>query len=387
MVVNKGILSELTLVVVTYNRPTMVQRLVRYLCSQAPELLLVLVDHGDPESQESNAIALSSLSTAVRHLRLPEEMLLDEVLVRATDQLSTPYAAFCPDDDIPVIDGIFAALSMLSEDSDMVCAHGYILSLTETNTAMYFGPVEDYVPSYNNAEPLARLFSMMRRYQPLFWSFYRTEILVWVMHEVAAAKLSNSMFQEFFHAALVCSRGKIGRAPSISLWRRVTDSHVDRRRIHPFHQLIDNPSLLGANYKEFCDKLLPYYIEDVSRVTSDNAFVVSRVIDLVFVQFLVRHIDYGELDGKIREFLNDLDRDYFASLPTQQQADDTKNFMLIQSDDINTEYWINENLFMVATEVSDELSTGCHNNGRELIISIEMLIRAIKSAMEYRSGN
>ncbi len=381
----EAILSQLTLVVLTYNRPAMVQRLVNYLRTRAPEISLVLVDHGDAESQESNARAAASHSPAIRHFRLPEEMAFLDVLVRAADEFSGPYSAFCPDDDIPVIDGMADAVSMLSADPRMVCAQGYVLSLSETDSAMYFGPVGDFVPSFDDEAPLTRLFSMMRRYQPVFFGFYRTEILLWAIREFVAAKIPGLMLQEFFHAALVCSRGTIGRSPSISLWRRLAGSHTDRRMIHPFHQLVDNPTTLAARYLEFRDKLVPYYIGDARAVPPDAELGVCRLIDLVFVQYFVRHIDYAELDGKIRELLVDPGKDYFATLAAQEQAFATGDFVAVP-DFCDIDVRVSKGLFEQAAQVTRELSTGIIDQGREQRISSEMLIDAIKSALHYRFG-
>ena len=378
-------LSELTLIILTYNRPAMVQRLLSYLRTQAPEITLVLLDHGDAESQENNAAAITSFFPSIRHIRLPIETPLIEVMATGSAGITTQFSALCPDDDIPVIDGIINAVSMLIYNPRMACAQGYALSLTETDSAMYFGPIEDWVPSCDDDAPLSRLFSLMRRYQPVFFGFYRTEILVWVLREFVVAKISNLMFQEFFHAALVCSRGTIGRSPSISLWRRVAGSHTDRRTIHPYHQMIDSPTMLGANYLEFREQIVPYYLDDAQPDSISQESGVRRLIDLVFMQFLVRHINYGELDEKIRQLLGDLHHDYFPMLTAQEQDFDTQNFMQIP-DFKDIDVFVSNQVFNEAAQVTQEMSIGAQNQGRERKISIKMLMGAIKSALDYRSS-
>lgn len=386
--VRHAALSELTLVVLTYNRAAMVQRLLNYLSQQAPEITLVLLDHGDDESQLSNAAAIASFSPAIRHLRLPVEMPLQEVLLKGCDEMTTRFSAFCPDDDIPVIDGIIDAVSMLITDARMVCAQGYVLSLTETDSAMYFGPVEDYVPSYDDDAPLKRLSNMMRRYQPVFFGFYRTETLVWAIRKFAVAKIFNLniMFQEFFYAALVCSRGGIGRSHSILLWRRVAGSHTDRRRIHPYHQLIDNPSQLAADYLVFREQLIPYYLNEKDSGSSAQESGVRRLFDLVFLQFLVRHINYVDLDAKIDQLLDNPDQDYFDGLPVQESVFDVANFRAVSEFQGNAvDVQVNCEVFDDAVQVSYELAMCELKHWREKKISTEMLNKAIGSALEYRN--
>lgn len=384
--VRHAALSELTLVILTYNRPVMVQRLLGFLHKQAPEITLVLLDHGDVESQQRNAAAVAEINPLIKHMRLPVETAHTEALIAGCAEITTPYSAFCPDDDIPVIDGIIDAVAMLISDPRMVCVQGYILSLTETDSAMYFGPFEDYVPSYDDKAPLKRLFDMMRRYQPCFWGFYRTEILVWVIREFASANNSNLMFHEFFHAALVCSRGAIGRSPSISLWRRVAGSHTDRRKIHPYHQLIDSPMQLGADYQAFRERLLPYYLDEAKSDLHDQKSGVRRLIDLVFMQFLVRHINYGELDAKITELLEDLNQDYFSTLTVMEANFDTGNFVPAPDfKDNNVDVLVSHDVLKDAAQVSHELLLGTLNHWREKKVSTEMLVDAIKSALDYRS--
>jgi glycosyltransferase domain-containing protein len=377
----RAVLSDLTLAVLAYNRPNSVQRLLRYLRAHAPEISLVLIDHGDAASQESNAAALAQIRPEIKHVRLDVSTSWADILTTATAEMATPYAALCPDDDIPVIAGVIDAVSMLAADPQMACAQGYALSFRETESAVYFGPVEDYVPSYDDSTPLPRLFGMMRRYQPVFFGYYRTDALTWSIREFIAANIPNLMFQEFFHAALVCARGTIGRSPSISLWRRITGSHTDRRTIHPFHLLINSPAKLGTDYRGFCEKLIPYFSRDEQSAGDEAA--VRRLIDLVFLQFLVRHIDYGELDGKIRELLRTPGKDHFAALPALDHGFDATKFLFIR--DIPGA-WVSKDLLEEAAQVTQELLNGVTNTARERSISIDMLVAAIRSALEYQTA-
>ena len=385
--VRHAALSELTLVILTYNRPEMVQRLLRYLRSHASEVALVLLDHGDVESQENNAAAIASLFPEVKHLRLPLETEWAEVLAKGVLEVKTRFSAFCPDDDIPVIDGMIDAVSMLIVNQQMVCAQGYVLSLTETESAICFGPIEDYVPSYDGDTPLKRLFNMMRRYQPVFFAFYRTEVLEWVVNQISAVKISNLnlMFQEFFYAALVCTKGAIGRSASISLWRRVTGSHTDRRTIHPYHQLIDNPGGLAADYLEFREQLIPYYLDDAIPDFSAQEAGIRRVFDLVYLQFLVRHINYAELEAKICQLLEDPEHDYFSGLCAQESNFDSRNCAAVpEFQDSNV--LIDIGVLKDAAQVTEELLQGSVNVGREKKISTDMLMDAVRLALDYRSA-
>jgi glycosyltransferase domain-containing protein len=379
--VRHAALSDLTLVIVTYNRPEMVQRLLGYLQRQAPEVTLLLLDHGDDASQLSNAAAIASFLPAVRHLRLPDDATSADLMIRLGTEIATTYSALCTDDDIPVIDGIIDAVSMLIAHPDMVCAQGYALSLTETDTAIYFGPIEDYVPSYDNAAPLNRLFDLMRRYQPIPYAIYRTEMLFWVYGECARANISNLIFAEIFHAALVCSRGTVGRSPSISLWRRAAGSYVDRRKVHPFHQLIDSPAMLGSSYLEFRERLVPYYLDDAN--VNGNEAGVRRLIDLVFMQFLVRHINPGELEVMIMHLLDDPAHDYFPGLTARKQDFDARDFMPL-TDFKESDVFVDNEVFKEAEQVTLALAQGKFDFGREKKISTEMLVGAIESALDYR---
>ena len=382
--VRHAALSELTLVILTYNRPVMVQRLLNYLHTQAPEVSLVLVDHGDTESQESNAAAVALLSPEIRHLRLSDKISFAEVLVKGCAEIKTQFSALCPDDDIPVIEGIIDAVSMLITDTRMVCAQGYVLSLNETDSAMYFGPFEDSTSGYVDEAPLKRLFSMMRRYQPVFFGFYRTEILVWVIHEFAEAKIFNLnvMFQEFFHAALVCSRGAIGRSQSISLWRRVAGSHTDRRAIHPCVQLIDNPTLFAASYQDFCEQIIPYYMDKAQSGSAFQKSPVRRTINLVYLYHLFQILVCEDFEDHVNAVVDCPDFSLLKKLSTNESCFDAQLFQSITDfRDVNIEVLVYHKLLDEAAQVSQELSLGTI---RERKISTEMLIRAIRSALDYR---
>jgi glycosyltransferase domain-containing protein len=312
--------NSYTLVILTFNRPTMVEALLAFLSLSKPCFRVLVLDHGNPISQEENRRVIAKTAFKAEHLSFPDSMDLRDVLCGGLSAVASEFVSIFPDDDIPNIQGIEDSVQYLASHPDYVAAQGYVLSFTERQRHLFIHHVEDYVPSYVGKDPLSRLLALSRRYQPIFHAVYRAEVLKWSHSRLSQLSTSNIMFQEFFHASLVALKGNIARVPKTFMLRRITGSYIDRRRLHCLHQLIDNPVTLASDYAYFRDQLLNCYYSDA---LGDKSIVspkdAARIIDLIHMLFLGRHFDGSYVEHELSKILDEPGRSYFDCLPPQDQ--------------------------------------------------------------------
>src|SRR5262245_24537015 len=114
-------LAAHTLVIPTYNRPALLERLVSYCVLRVPPMTVLVLDSSKPEVAGENAGMLAS--HGVRHIAFPTTAPMAAKLCRGLADVNTPTVSFCADDDLVFPDGLRAALRFLTEHADHVSAH------------------------------------------------------------------------------------------------------------------------------------------------------------------------------------------------------------------------------------------------------------------------
>src|SRR5262245_12050652 len=113
-----------TILIPTFNRPVMVQRLARYYTKAAPWLDLLVLDSSHAELVEPNAKALAGLGSHVRHVPFGREQPPLAKIVRGLELTQTPWVAFCADDDLVFPGPLSECFAFLQAHPDYASAHG-----------------------------------------------------------------------------------------------------------------------------------------------------------------------------------------------------------------------------------------------------------------------
>lgn len=116
----------LTLLVPTYNRPAELTRLLAFLSGAGCQFPVLVLDGSKlPAVQTLNRRTVEQHATAA-YRSYPSELHLGLRIADGLRQVTTPYCAICPDDDIVFPRGLAACASFLEEHDDHAAAIGRV---------------------------------------------------------------------------------------------------------------------------------------------------------------------------------------------------------------------------------------------------------------------
>jgi len=263
-------LSEIhTLVIPTYNRPALLERLVKYYvsCDDAPNLLIL--DSSRLENLEKNRELLASLGSRVKHIAFSEETEFSIKLSRGLEHVATQYVSFCADDDLVFLDAIQQSIPLLENDATVVSVHGLYLNFREDARDVHV-TCEYGNPSNDAGHAGARIFRLFQKYESLFYSLFRTSDLQEIFSEVE--KLPTLHFQELFQSAGALMKGKVVSTGKIYAARRSgPEADPTRDKWQTYYWFMDDPTELMTHYVAYRELLLDFFArqndgESISRL-------------------------------------------------------------------------------------------------------------------------
>ena len=208
--------EQLTLVVLTHNRPAFLRRTLQYY-STLPVRLMVL------DSSVQSATQISELFPDVDYRHLPQ--LAGEGAQQkaafGVNQVATPFMAFVTDEDFVVHDALRESVDFLGVHADYGLCHGYCLMYqAQGDKVEYFRRDKKVLEDYASDDPAERVMSFLDQYIPPFYAVIRTRLLKdWyaVLPQGTAGEL-----QEFGHAWYLLSRAKARILPIAYVVREIS---------------------------------------------------------------------------------------------------------------------------------------------------------------------
>ncbi len=246
-----------TLVIPTFNRPTLLKRLVQYLRDRGSPMNLLVLDSSKAEVAERNAKVLSVVGKSVRHVVFPETEPPSSKLSHGLDLVQTPYVSFCADDDLVFPERLREAVKLLETHSDYVCAHGLYLNFRQTGGNVHL-TIEYAGPSNEATYAGARIFRLCQKYGSLFYATFRTPDARDIFSTMAA--VPSFHFQELFQSVAALIKGKVRRFPNFYAARQSGPlAEPGREKWQPFHWFADNPAEILDHYRAYRGELWKFY--------------------------------------------------------------------------------------------------------------------------------
>jgi hypothetical protein len=177
-----------------------------------------------------------------------------EKFLATIEAMATPFVVMVPDDDVTFPHAISAALAHLDKNPDYVAAHGYVLRFGMHRDDVDIHSVYGFTPTIGQAEPLQRLYHLIRRYQEFVWAVFRRQPLTQAMR--AANGADGILFQEMSFAATAVLSGKIARLPVIYAMRGMEESMSALERINPLFWFLDDSKTFFRNYAAYRNELV-----------------------------------------------------------------------------------------------------------------------------------
>lgn len=287
-----------TLIIPTYNRSKSLERLLGYLSAQNADFLVDVLDSSRPDEREANRRTIANSSLKCRHIEYPEKTHPFDKFREGIASVTTPLCALCADDDIPIMSGTRASVDFLLRNPDYGVAHGYYFQFAESPREIRLANFTYYTPSMDMDQPLARVHALMRHYQALTYGTYRTEVLQKVFDGVRP--VSSILARELLSSVLAVVYGKVARLPVIYHGRSLGPS-ATYQNWHPLEWLLRDGKGLFGEYSLYRELLAEAVLAQASNdYSTEEAY---RVIDIIHMQYLVRHIPEHALDHMVLEIL------------------------------------------------------------------------------------
>lgn len=240
-------LSDLTIIIPTFNRNYFLSRLLCYLKEQGFDNIIV-ADSSSPEKFAVNQEIVNSLfGDNILHLWIREKEYLSnfyEKIHTAAENVRTPYVVWCRDKDFPIISGLRECVQYLNDNPDFQLADGkfYYFKLDYENRKISWKNHYVNKKTLDYEENNLRVNDYLRRGASfefaLIFTIHRTELFKKIYSE--AIKYTDDVrFSERFVEILALIYGKYAYL-DVDYWCKETNDSHSSSLI--YHSLIDTLS-------------------------------------------------------------------------------------------------------------------------------------------------
>jgi len=269
-------IDDHTLLIPSYNRPALLQRLVRHYSDRARPMTLLVLDSSTPDIVDQNAKTLSAYGS-LRHVPFPTTISMATKLARGIELVETPYVSICADDDLVFPDGLREATAFMRQQPDYVSAHGLYLNFRLAGNDLHL--TREYAGPGNDAQdPGARIFRLLQRYESLFYGVFRTSDLQDIFSAVPT--LPTLHYQELFQSVAALIKGKVHRFPRLYAARQSCEpAEPTRDKWQTYYWFADDPAEILEHYRTYRSAVWTFYESRVALPRLGRA-AFFRVLDL-----------------------------------------------------------------------------------------------------------
>jgi len=225
---NSPLYEDVTVIVPTYNRPSLLERcLLHFACNKTP--FKILVADGSPEDiKRINGSIIERFRKSLNIEHQCYDTRYDFVLRcrDAVKSVNTEFMTFHADDDFISPHGIHAAAKYLKEYSDTVSVQGYSVIFRKEGHYYKAMPYLYRTVAHNTAAE--RLKQHWHEYRPTFYSTHRTAVMLQALE--VSSNFTN-FWPRFFEIALsgaVVVQGKLGFVPALYAIRESHDQALSQ---------------------------------------------------------------------------------------------------------------------------------------------------------------
>jgi glycosyltransferase domain-containing protein len=277
-----------TLLIPTFNRPALLQRLLRYLELQSAPFNVLVLDSSSSDNKGRNAEAVASVKLRIRLIEYDSALPPFDKFLQGVGEVDTPFLSLCADDDIVVIPALAQVVGFLRHNDDYSAAHGFYFNFhesAETNvTSLFYRG-----PSLTDPDAAQRLAQLFRRYEALTYAVYRTAVAAAVYTE--SRNVESILARELLAGALTVLAGKTARL-KIIYYGRNTGPSGGYKNWHPLEWLATDPAGMFHEYMVYRGVLAPR-LADAARMSIDEAL---RICDLIHLRYLCPFLEPRYLD-------------------------------------------------------------------------------------------
>lgn len=249
--------SDLTIIIPTYNRPDYLERILRYINNYKyinPKI--IVLDSSLNEYKEVNKDIIRNLNNInIIYYEFLSDILVIKKLWSGIKKIKSKYLLMCADDDFITEEGIIESITRLEKNNDIYSVKGKNLYFTSCFGNLY---EYDWFPGLLQSNSVERLKRITRGFFPtLQYQVFRSEKFK-VMYIFLIENLSrfpHGVFEEYLWYCLVICTGKIEK---INIDLNIRDKGIGQvANVKNFPDFIIDGTF-NAEYKLFFDCLYRY---------------------------------------------------------------------------------------------------------------------------------
>jgi glycosyltransferase domain-containing protein len=277
--------SNLTLIVPTYNRNSLLQRLLCFLDNKIAQTELIILDSSSPNIALENAKLTRRFSHAEYRLYPSDTAPFDKFL-DGVQRVNTDYVMFLADDDLILPSTLSRLISHLDTTPHAACAHGWSFDFTTTNTLINITSAVSPGAHIVGASEAERVELFIRNYSALTYSMHRTDTARFSLETAASSE--SIMMKELMAGAATVASGEAHCLPFLSHGRAIGRSH-HYQDWHPLERLYSDPEALFVEYGKHREALISLLMKSSS--VSPELTDLKLRLDLAHLDYLAPYID------------------------------------------------------------------------------------------------
>ncbi|MFC1845162.1 TIGR00180 family glycosyltransferase [Thermodesulfobacteriota bacterium] len=264
--------KQLTYLIPTRNRPQFLRRLFTFMDIMNERAAIQVIDSSQLEDQERNRILVEEFGKRLNLQYKFADLPMVTKCRQAVEQVTTPYLAFCADDDFLLPDAVYSCVDFLSHKPDYSCAQGIMVSLI-TDQQNRCTKLRGY--SLEDDSPIRRFQRLAANWYTVFHSVYRTPTIVkaFQVTDDTCDDIRARIFPEFMLSQMSVILGKVKFFPYLYILR---EEHASNESVVTPN--VHDQENIRELYNDFRD-CLAQQLADASKITID---VTTPVVDKYF---------------------------------------------------------------------------------------------------------
>lgn len=282
----------------TYNRPQICLAKLRFLKEAGCSYRIIVADSSDDDEASKVRAACEGFAD---YLRFDSKLSLCDKLALVASEITTPYVLPSADDDICLLDALDALLDRLDNAPEVAAADGYTLNYGVNGSDFDIHGVSFYTPSVTDPDPLQRLYHLVRRYQPFFFSVIRTD--AWIAALNIIQPIDSAAFEEVCMMSVITLQGGVVRVPVVLHLRGMERSLSPVTDSHPFYWFLNDAQSFFHSYAQLRETI-SQFIRD-SDIPIPDGTNLTQLLNLIYATWLGREVDVGMINHSTRLLLGD----------------------------------------------------------------------------------
>jgi|GEM_PF-2188560 len=228
-----------TVLIPTYERPDYLRKLISYLIKNfnLEKTKFFVLDGSEREAKINERICQE---TGIKYKYYGPEISVTDRILSGLETVNTEFVLMLADDDILSPEGLNAGIEFLKENPKYSVAHGeYVYFLKREDGTVTFSPYYSSF-SFEQENPLERIFDFLSNYKPIYYALHRTAILKEVFKELSEhVEPKDYHMAELLAAVLPVAKGKVKKLRCIYYARQIGQS-IPGNTIYPSQYIFND---------------------------------------------------------------------------------------------------------------------------------------------------